>query len=265
LRSKANIKGHPLHPILVSFPIVLFIGTFIVDIIFITTNDLFFEQLAKYLEAAGIISALLAAIPGIIDYYFTVPPESSAMKRATKHGLINITMLLIFTFALLIRRDQETSIFLVTGLEATGVILLTTAGWLGGTLVIRNQIGVDHRYAYAGKWSEEFFTDTLNTIELNDLEKLKMNQMKLIHAGQKRIVVGRTETEFVAFEDRCTHRGASLADGVMICGTVQCPWHGSQFKLTSGEVCAGPATEKIKIYKIQSTNNKHYIQLTDDE
>jgi uncharacterized membrane protein/nitrite reductase/ring-hydroxylating ferredoxin subunit len=262
MKSKSNIKGHPMHPILVTFPIAFFIGTFLADVILFITHKSFFGEMAKYLETAGIVSALLAAIPGIIDYYFTIPPESSAKKRGTQHGLLNITMVLIFTFALLMRRDPQVSIFLILLLEGVGVIILTISGWLGGTLVVRNQIGIDHRYANAGKWNEETIDLTSsNLIELKDLEKLKINQMKLIHVGDMRIVIARTETEYVAFNDRCTHRGGSLADGVMICGTVQCPWHGSQFKVVNGEVCAGPATEKIKTYKIETTNNKSYIQL----
>ena len=67
--------------------------------------------------------------------------------------------------------------------------------------------------------------------------------MKLVHAGDKRIAVARTEKGYAAFQDRCTHRGGPLSDGVLICGTVQCPWHGSQFDVHTGEVKCGPADE----------------------
>src|SRR5207253_481060 len=96
MKSKANIKGHPVHPILVAFPIAFFIGTLVFDILGSINNDQSFWQTGYYLECAGIISALAAAIPGVIDYFFTVPPESSAKKRATKHGLTNITMVIVF-------------------------------------------------------------------------------------------------------------------------------------------------------------------------
>jgi uncharacterized membrane protein len=92
MRSKANIKGHPIHPILVSFPIAFFVGAFISDIllIIITSDQFFFGQMANYLEAGGIFFAVIAAVPGIIDYFSVVPPKSSAKKRATKHGWLNI-------------------------------------------------------------------------------------------------------------------------------------------------------------------------------
>jgi uncharacterized membrane protein/nitrite reductase/ring-hydroxylating ferredoxin subunit len=260
MRSRANIKSHPLHPILVVFPIAFFIGAFISDGVLLCTRRSFFGQMAGYLEAGGVIFAVIAAMPGIIDYYATVPPKSSAKDRATKHGLLNVGMLFIFITALLLRRNEETSIVVVFLLEAAGVVVLSIAGWLGGTLVHRNQIGVDHRYAGAGKWQEEK-VHAKGRILLKDLDKLGDNQMKLLHVNHKRVVIARTESEVVAFDDSCSHRGGSLADGAMICGTVQCPWHGSQFDVKSGDVKAGPAKEKIGTYKIEMADGKYYLVL----
>jgi nitrite reductase/ring-hydroxylating ferredoxin subunit len=65
----------------------------------------------------------------------------------------------------------------------------------------------------------------------------------------------------VAFDDRCTHRGGSLAGGTMICGTVQCPWHGSQFDVSSGAVKAGPATEGIGTFAIEKQGDKFQVTL----
>src|SRR5690606_25836778 len=102
-----------------------------------------------------IISALLAAIPGSIDYFFTVPPKSSAKKRGAKHGLLNVGIVVIFIIALIIRNITD-NFMQVVALEGLGSILLFFSGWMGGTLVYRNQIGVDPRYAGAGKWKEEY-------------------------------------------------------------------------------------------------------------
>jgi uncharacterized membrane protein/nitrite reductase/ring-hydroxylating ferredoxin subunit len=261
MRSLANIKGHALHPILVVFPIAFFFGAFFSDVWGITAENLFFSQMAKYLAIAGIATALLAAVPGILDYFYTVPPESSAKKRATQHGILNVTLLLVFTMAVLLRRKSDVDFLVILILEGAGIIILTVSGWLGGTLVTRNQIGIDHRYADAGKWSEETIKEKSNIIELPYLEKLKVNQMKLMHINGQRIVIGRTETGFSAFEDRCTHRGGTLADGVMINDRVQCPWHGSQFNVKTGDIGAGPATKKIKVYKIQMKDDKYFLHL----
>lgn len=262
MKSKAHLKGHPLHPILVSFPIAFFIGTLIFDVLGLLYDRDDFYTTAMYLEIAGIGFALLAAIPGIIDYFFVIPPKSSAKKRGATHGLVNIAMVIIFSVALLLRQKGDVSFMIIIGLEIAGVILLSIAGWLGGTLVFRNQIGVDIRYAHAGKWKEEHIDNADGEINVASIDELKVNQMKLIHIKGKRIVVCRTEQGYAAFDDHCTHRGGSLAGGAMICGTVQCPWHGSQFDVHSGSVLAGPANNGIAVYPVKETDKMVYLILS---
>lgn len=261
MKSKAQIKGHPIHPILVGFPIAFFIGTLLFDILGRIYENANFVLTAFYLEIAGIIAALITAIPGIVDYFFTVPSKSSAKKRATQHGLINIGIVIFFAIVWFYRRGTYASPVVVLGLEIIGVIALGISGWLGGTLVYRNQIGVDPRYANAGKWKEITIPQQKGTIEVAEANELQVNQMKLIRLKDKRIVLGRTENGYVAFDDHCTHRGGSLAGGAMICGTVQCPWHGSQFNVNTGEVKAGPAKQAISTYVVREANGKVLIEV----
>jgi uncharacterized membrane protein/nitrite reductase/ring-hydroxylating ferredoxin subunit len=265
MKSKAQIKGHPLHPILVSFPIAFFTGSFIFDVGGWITGNIEFLQTAYWLQIAGVGFALLAAIPGVIDYFFTVPPKSTAKKRATKHALINIGTVILFAAIWFYRRDANASVPIIVALEIAGIISLSIAGWMGGTLVYRNQIGVDPRYAYAGKWKEKYFNEARDHVEVASIGELKADQMQLLHVNGKRIVLARTEDNYVAFDDRCTHRGGSLAGGCMICGTVQCPWHGSQFDVTSGAVKAGPAKEKINTYPVIEINGKLILTLINRE
>jgi uncharacterized membrane protein/nitrite reductase/ring-hydroxylating ferredoxin subunit len=261
MKSKVQVKGHPLHPILVSFPIAFFVATLIMDIVSLSYQLDEFKRLAFYLEAAGIGCALLAAVPGFIDFLFTVPPNSSGKKRAATHGLINVTMVAVFTIAWLVRQNANIPFLWVIIMEIAGVTLLSIAGWMGGTLVYRNQIGIDIRYADAGKWNEAHIEKATGKIEVATIEELKVNNMKLLHVGNLRIVICRTEKGYAAFDDRCTHRGGSLAGGAMICSTVQCPWHGSQFDVQSGNVKAGPATENIKTYLVRESEGKVFITL----
>jgi uncharacterized membrane protein/nitrite reductase/ring-hydroxylating ferredoxin subunit len=261
MKSKAQIKGHPIHPMLVGFPIAFFIGTLLFDILALINDRPAFSTIAYYLEITGVISALITAIPGIIDYFYTIPPNSSGKKRGTQHGLINITVVILFTIAWFYRKGEDASVGLILALETVGVIGLFISGWLGGTLVYRNQIGVDPRYAHAGKWKEYTVEQERGAIEVAKADELKVNQMKLIRLKDKRIVLGKTENGYVAFDDRCTHRGGSLAGGAMICGTVQCPWHGSQFSVTTGEVKAGPAKENINTYTVNELNGKVLLTL----
>jgi nitrite reductase/ring-hydroxylating ferredoxin subunit/uncharacterized membrane protein len=259
--SKANIKSHPIHPILVSFPIAFYIGTLVFDVLAIINNNVEFAVTGKYVHIAGIIGAVLAAIPGIIDYTYTVPPNSSAKKRATHHGLTNSLVLIIFIVALYLKYREDVSPYVLLAMELIGVGLTFYAGWLGGTLVHRNQISVDIRYAGAGKWKELYIDDSTGKTEVCSVNELKVDQMKLIHLKDKRVVVARTEEGYVAFDDRCTHKGGSLAGGAMICGTVQCPWHGSQFDVKTGAIKAGPGNEGIKTYKVATEGDKVYLLL----
>jgi uncharacterized membrane protein/nitrite reductase/ring-hydroxylating ferredoxin subunit len=260
MRSTANFKSHPLHPIFVVFPIAFFIGTFIFDILGIITGHDMYYKVSYYMQISGIIGALIAAIPGAIDYFKTVPPKSSGKKRATQHALLNITNLALFFIAWLLKRNNINA-YIILSVEAAGIVLLFIAGWLGGTLVYRNQIGVDHRYASAGKWKDEYRQSDHKQIEVADADELKTNQIKLVHVNKKRIAIGKTENGYVAFDDRCTHKGGSLADGAMICGTVQCPWHGSQFDVYTGTLKAGPAKENIITYMLSEKDGKIYLNL----
>lgn len=260
MRSKASIKGHPIHPILVAFPIAFFIGALAFDVLgWFFENDSF-HITALYLVIAGLLSGLVAAVPGFIDFLFTVPPESSARRRAATHGLLNVAIMLLFVAVLFYRvKAEHVSLPLLISLEVVGSILLGISGWLGGELISRNQISVDPRYAGEGKWKEEFITPQNGLIEAGRVDELEVNQMKLVHVSGKRIVLARTEAGYVAFGDHCSHRGGSLAGGAMICDTVQCPWHGSQFNVKTGEVKAGPAKEKISVYTLKERNGKLYL------
>jgi nitrite reductase/ring-hydroxylating ferredoxin subunit len=203
---------------------------------------------------AGIAAGLIAAVPGVIDYLGSVPPRSSARERATKHALLNVSSLTLFALSWLAERKHRRALPLA--LETAGTATLCVGGWMGGTLAYRNQIGVDHRYANAGKWQET----RVDRQQPNALEEvgngLETNQMKLVHVGGNRVAVGRTGKGYAAFQDRCTHKGGPLSDGVLMCGTVQCPWHGSQFDVHTGEVKAGPAEMKIETYDLRDQNKQ---------
>ena len=258
MRSRASIKGHPIHPALITFPFAFLVGGFAFDAAGVLMDRQAFWTSGAYLVLAGVGAALVAAIPGFIDYFFTVPPNSTAKVRATKHMLINLSAVGVFAVAWVLRGDATARPELLQlFLEATGAGLLTIGSWMGGTLTFRNQIGVDHRYARAGKWSEETASsDSDGSAILAHSGELEIDQMKLVHVNGKRIVLARTAEGYVAFSDRCTHRGGSLAGGTMMCGRVQCPWHGSQFDVSSGAVKAGPAKEPIETFRVERKGDR---------
>src|SRR5437763_215561 len=149
MRSKAQFKSHPIHPMLIPFPIAFFLGTLVFHVAGWWMARMLWLQVAYYLNIAGVISALVVAVPGFIDYLYTVPPKSSGKKRAATHGIINVTIVVLFAIAFIWRRQGADSQYGLLALEVVGCGLLVWSGWLGGTLVYRNQIGVDPRYADA--------------------------------------------------------------------------------------------------------------------
>lgn len=258
MKSRAVVLGHPLHPMLIPFPIAFLAGAALFDVAGWLLDVPSWWTTGGHLGLAGIVAALLAALPGLVDYLYTVPPDSSGKTRATKHLLAMLSVVALFAAAWWIRGGAATRPgAFVLGLELIGLGLLGAGGYIGGTLVTRNLIGIDHRYAQAGKWSEETIEPRSGqAVIVAKRDDLKQDQMKLLRIGNKRIVLARSEQGYVAFDDRCTHRGGSLAGGVMVCGTVQCLWHGSQFDVSTGKVKAGPAAKDIAVYKVTEENGE---------
>jgi uncharacterized membrane protein/nitrite reductase/ring-hydroxylating ferredoxin subunit len=263
MRSAAHFRGHPIHPMLIPFPFAFLTGAFLFDIAGRATGHATWWSTGGYLAIAGIIAALLAAVPGFVDYLRTVPPKSSGKRRATAHMLLNLLVVALFIVATWLRSGSVGPEMPVLVLEGLAVAMLFIAGWQGGVLVSRNQISVDHRYARAGRWKETNVQGGSDgqSVVVAVSDELEVDQMKLLHISGRRLVLARTEEGYVAFDDRCTHRGGSLAGGVMIRGVVQCPWHGSQFDCRKGAVQAGPAKEPIGIYPVSERDGKIMLAL----
>ena len=260
MRSAASYKGHPIHPALIPFPFAFLVGAFLFDLGGTVLERPPLWITARHLAVAGVASALLAGAFGVVDYLRTVPPESSGKRRATWHALANLGATLLFATVWVLRGEGPPGLTLL-GLEGAGTVLLVMGGWMGGTLTFRNQIGVDHRYAGAGKWSHQRLSSAGGSVRVAATDELEVDQMKLLEIDGRRVVLARSLAGWVAFEDRCPHKGGSLAGGVMICGTVMCPWHGSQFDAGSGEVKAGPAEAGIRTFEVEVRKDGVWMQL----
>lgn len=260
-----NLNDHPIHPMLVDFPIAYLVGGALVSAWASATHRPAWFRTARHMRLLGLWSACAAALPGLVDYVFAVPPRSSAKQRATNHMVANVSALTLFGASLATDPDEDARPApWRVGAELCGAGLLGVAGWLGGTLVYRNQIAVDHLSANAGRLRIEAhpLSDTATgLVDVASDDELAVDQMKLLRIGSRRVVLARTQEGYAAFDDSCTHKGGPLADGALVCGTVQCPWHGSQFDVRTGAVRQGPASQAVKTYDVEQSGGRVRIRV----
>lgn len=146
MRSKAKVAGHPIHPMLVPIPIGLFIGALVADVAYQTSGNVFFYDLAWWAMAGGIVGALAAAVPGLIDY-LTVARHTRARPTATAHLIINLTVVAFYAVNCAMRVGHGalagTTWGLAFALDVVAIALLSVSGWLGGEMVFRFGIGIE--------------------------------------------------------------------------------------------------------------------------
>jgi nitrite reductase/ring-hydroxylating ferredoxin subunit/uncharacterized membrane protein len=261
MRAKASLFNHPIHPSLVPFPLAFLIGSLAFDLLGMFTGRGMYSRTAGHLVVAGIATAVLAAAAGFVDYVYSVPPRSTARHRAIRHAAFNLGAVALFAVSWGLRGFGRPPSGPALLLQVLGAAALIYGSLEGGTLVIRNMMSVDHRHAGAGRWKETTLAPTSGPIVVARKDELKEGQMKLIRVGDRRIALARTNGGYAAIDDRCSHRGASLADGVLIGTTVQCLWHGSRFDCQTGKATGGPAQAPVRSYRVAEQGSEIVIFL----
>ena len=139
-RSTAKISDHPIHPMLVPFPIVCFIMTLILDILYVR-GDTGVAGATNWLLGVGLVMGALAAVAGLTD--FLGDDRVRGLGDALKHMLANVTavVLEVVNFAL---RLKNPDFIASTGVYISVVVVLVLlySGWKGGNLVYRHGVGV---------------------------------------------------------------------------------------------------------------------------
>lgn len=141
LRSTARISGHPIHPMLVPFPIVCFIGALVTDVVYWRTAEMMWSDISAWLLLIGLILGVLAAIAGLVDFLGNRLIRAHA--PAWPHMLGNLLVLLLALFNTMVHtRDAWTSV-VPTGLilSVLTVLILPVTGWLGWSMVYRHGVG----------------------------------------------------------------------------------------------------------------------------
>src|SRR3954451_9173003 len=141
-RSTASIAGHPIHPMLIPFPIAFFVATFLCDLAYVSTSDAGWVTATLWLLGAGLIMAALAAIAGLIDVLGD--QQIRRLGTAWLHGGGNVVAVLIELYNWYARYQHGANAVLPTGIILSGIVVLILlfTGWKGWELVYRHRVGV---------------------------------------------------------------------------------------------------------------------------
>jgi uncharacterized membrane protein len=138
-----KLLGHPVHQMLIVFPLGLLGAAVVFDIIAMTTDSVGLMAASYYMIAAGVISGLIAAPFGFIDW-LGIPRNTRARYIGGVHGVGNVIVVTLFAISWLLRRpDPLAPSATALGVAIAGFLLALVTGWLGGELVDRLGVGVD--------------------------------------------------------------------------------------------------------------------------
>ncbi len=251
---------------LVHFPIGFLLLSLVLDLTSLATRSV--PNLPRgsfYAMLAGVITALLAAVPGLADYS-SIRGDHSAKRTATAHMALNLIAVALYGVNLWIRSSQLTTqrISLVPLLlSLAGIGLLSVSGYLGGRLVYDEGIAVGRhkRRTPTPKRTLHFSATASGFVPVPDAERLGEKETLRIDIAGQVIALAKIDDQLFAFQEFCTHRFGPLSEGNLEECYVQCPWHNSRFDVRSGKVVQGPAKVALKTFKVEVRDGKIGILL----
>ena len=141
MSSPASIKKHPVHPMLVGLPIGLWVFALVCDVMHIVSGNPVWQTVATYCVEGGMVGAILAAVPGLIDY---LSIDDGDMKRiANFHLAVNLGAVVIFAINVWLRFRLPVDSRLPLILSVVGVLSVGVGGWLGGEMVYVKGMAVE--------------------------------------------------------------------------------------------------------------------------
>jgi len=145
--SKIKLLGHPLHPMLVAYPIAFYTSTFLAYLVYVVGGDPFWFRVGVVANVAGVIMAVVTAIPGFLDWFLGIPNDSAPKRTGLTHMLLNVVALVLFAIAALLTSGQFNAAHpdggLATLLALAGVVCTVGAGFFGWTLIQTHHVGVE--------------------------------------------------------------------------------------------------------------------------
>jgi uncharacterized membrane protein len=143
---KAKLGSHPIHPMVVAFPIAFYTSTLVAFVVHAIQGDPFWFRIGVCANVAGVVTAVAAALPGFLDWAYGIPAGSPAKSTGMFHMLLNLAALLLFAgnAALLVPHwgSESPPGVIAALLPVLGVFLTGCAGWLGWKLVQTHHVGI---------------------------------------------------------------------------------------------------------------------------
>jgi len=256
---------HPIHPMLVHFPIGLFVLSLLLDLASLAFADA--PSLVRdsfYAMLLGVTTALIAAVPGFVDYT-NIRSDHPAKRTATAHMILNLIVVALYGINLGVRSsslaDPRISLLPLV-LSLVGIALLSVSGYLGGRLVYDDGIGVGRHKRRTPTPETTFHFSTANLPEnqksgdivfvpVPAAERLGNNETLRVEIDGQVLAIAKVDNNFYAFQEFCTHRYGPLSEGSFKDFNVQCPWHNSCFDIRTGKVTQGPAKVDLKTLRVE--------------
>ncbi len=236
--------GHPVHAAATDIPIGTLLLTVILDIAGQTAA-------ADIALAATILFMLAAAVTGAADYTDT---DGNARTRATLHATVMVVGLLVLLVSLGLRAGGATDRTIPVALSIIGFLIVSAGAFVGGDVVyVFGNMVSRHAYRGAGtKWIR------LDVGDIGDLSTLPEATPTKAKAGINDLVLVRVGDTIQALHAVCSHAGGPLAQGTYADGCIECPWHGSRFRMSDGHLRRGPALYDQPAYEVRAAEAGGY-------
>jgi nitrite reductase/ring-hydroxylating ferredoxin subunit/uncharacterized membrane protein len=227
--------GHPLHPVVTDVPVGAWTAAITLDAVEASTGQRGIGKAADIAVIIGVAGAAGSAISGIADWQHTV---GESRRVGFIHGTLNTLSLGLFVASLIARSGRNRG--LGQALALAGFTVVSASAYLGGDLVYRQKIGVDHAPEDADIDTKDAFVPILAA------DQLPEGKLTIARLNNIPLVLLRQGGDVYALAETCAHLGGPLADGKVVTGpegqpVVVCPWHGSHFDMDNGSVLQGPS------------------------
>jgi nitrite reductase/ring-hydroxylating ferredoxin subunit/uncharacterized membrane protein len=242
--------GHPLHVVLTDVPLGSWTAAAVLDLLEEKTGSRTIGRGADSAIAVGLVGAAAAALTGLTDW--SKIGGGRPRRIGLAHGLVNATATVCYVTSLCLRRAYSRRAG--RRLAWLGLIVSSVAAYLGGHLVYKEKIGVDHT---ADTSPPEDFVAVLAESELRE------NELRRVDASGMPVLLVRKGNRIYAIAETCAHLGGPLSEGELEDATVRCPWHGSRFSLEDGRVLEGPSVHAQPVLEVRVRNGRIEVRRWD--